>query len=173
MNIQNIFYYLIFFIIVTSCKSYDGEYSYKSNNDLFWRYRLTLNKDKTFLFKCIGHNCGNRWSYGYWIRKKDTLNFSRKILYDTLRFPKDNFDTLVLSDNHTPKLRVYNSLSQSKDSFIGLYTMMSIINPQKNFFIFPKAKLIIKKNKLYELDKNDKISKDYFIKQNKVIKYSK
>lgn len=155
---------VILFLSIFSCKNLAGNYK---NNTGYYNCDLHLNKDKTFLYKCYGHLYGQNWSYGYWEKKKDTLYFTREILHDTLRFPKDNFDTLVLSNDYKPKLKVYDDLSQSsRISYLGIYVGISLLNPQRRFFIFPEAKLIIRKNKLYELDdQNNKISKDYFVKK--------
>jgi hypothetical protein len=111
-----------------------GEY-----RDCFFS-RIVLHGDSTFLYewRLDGYRS---WSTGTWTCMKDTIFFSIRPVYDTLRiFPKDASapaDSLVISfDTKTDVL--------TKEQF-ETYSTYTIV---QNQFAAP-AKLIFKKDRLY------------------------
>lgn len=150
---------VILVFIVVSCKSITETYT--NENDVR-KCRVELNKNNTYLFICSGHIYGTHWSYGSWNRKKDTLYFSKKYLYDTIRFLDK--DTLIPSLSIKPKLTVVKRKSTKNEFFLHNISMELSIHPQKGYFIFPKSKLVIKDRKLFEIKNAQELDSDYYAK---------
>lgn len=135
--------------------------TYKKEDNIC-KCRIELNKNKTYLYVCSGHLCGTSWSYGSWKRKNDTLYFSKKYLYDTIRFMDK--DTLIPSISIKPKLTVLKRKSAKKEFFLQDIYMEGNIHPQKYYFIFPKSKLVIKDRKLFEIKNNQELYNEFYEK---------
>ncbi|MFC7348996.1 hypothetical protein ACFQO9_19940 [Chryseobacterium zhengzhouense] len=122
---------------------------------------IDLKVDSTYIYECDSHLMGKRWSYGLWKCTNDTIYFTPKVLYDTIRLKTK--DTLILSENQIPELielkdqTVYNNILHKIQSELG-------IHHQKVNYMFPKKKLVRKNNNLYELDENGKITSNFFTK---------
>ncbi len=151
-------YIVIIVFILMSCKN-NLLGTYENIDNHISKCKLDLNKDNTYLYICSGHLIGTHWSYGNWERKKDTLYFSKKYLYDTIR--TSDKDSLIPSFDTESELIIKNN---ETTLFLHSIYMEAGNHPQKYYFIFPKSKLVIKGRKLFEIKNVQELDSDYYAK---------
>jgi hypothetical protein len=108
--------------------------------------KIELKGDSTFYYSWR-FDLMSSWSKGTWNIKNDTIYFKTIPVYDTIRYKRQNgdiIDSLVLSDDSTPKLIV-----KTKD-------IESFSSGGQSYHPCP-FKLFYKHEKLFTLKKNGKL----------------
>lgn len=151
MNIRVLCLSILFLYCFQACTSVVGNYK---NTGGVYLYTIEINKDHTYFYTASSHLAGERWSFGTWTQKNNILFLKPQPFYDTVRLK--NNDTLVLSIDKKHDLIIQR---QKEKYFSVLYEIYSKGNmyPQNIKFVPFMNKMIIKRKKLYEFNKNGKI----------------
>lgn len=147
---KKIYWSILFLYCFQACTSVVGKYK---NTDDVYLYTIEISKDHTYLYTVSSHLAGDRWSYGTWTQKNNTLFLKPQPFYDTVRLK--NNDTLVLSIDQKHDVIIQR---QNEKYCSVLYEIYSKDNmyPQNIELVPFMNKMIIKRKKLYEFNKNGK-----------------